>query len=50
VRREERKGVSGRMAGEQDVETAKRGYAGFSACDAVAAMKILAEDVEWITA
>jgi hypothetical protein len=42
VRREGRKGF--RMAGEQDVETAKRGYAAFSAGDAVAAMEVLADD------
>jgi uncharacterized protein len=47
VRREERKGF--RMAGEQNVETAKRGYAAFSAGDAVAAMEVLADDIEWIT-
>jgi uncharacterized protein len=37
------------MAGEQNVETAKRGYAAFSAGDAAAAMEILADDIEWIS-
>jgi uncharacterized protein len=37
------------MAGEQNVEMAKRGYAAFSAGDAAAAMEILAGDIEWIT-
>ncbi len=38
------------MAGEQNIETAKRGYAAFSAGDAAGAMEALADDVEWITA
>ncbi|HUA69993.1 MAG TPA: nuclear transport factor 2 family protein [Solirubrobacteraceae bacterium] len=37
------------MAGEQNIETAKRGYAAFSAGDAAAAMEDLADDIEWIT-
>ncbi|HUA02914.1 MAG TPA: nuclear transport factor 2 family protein [Solirubrobacteraceae bacterium] len=37
------------MAGEQNVETAKRGYASFSAGDAAGAMEALADDIEWIT-
>jgi uncharacterized protein len=37
------------MAGEQNIETAKRGYAGFSADDAAGAMEALADDIEWIT-
>ena len=37
------------MAGEQNVETAKRAYAAFSAGDAEGAMAALADDVEWIT-
>ncbi len=37
------------MAGEQNVETAKRAYAAFSAGDAEAAMASIADDVEWIT-
>lgn len=37
------------MAGEQNVETAKRAYAAFSAGDAEAAMARIADDVEWIT-
>jgi ketosteroid isomerase-like protein len=37
------------MAGEQNVETAKRAYAAFSSGDAAAAMENMADDVEWIT-
>jgi ketosteroid isomerase-like protein len=37
------------MAGEQNVETAKRGYAAFSAGDAEGAMADMADDVEWVT-
>jgi ketosteroid isomerase-like protein len=37
------------MAGEQNVETAKRAYAAFSAGDAAGAMENIADDIEWIT-
>jgi ketosteroid isomerase-like protein len=37
------------MAGEQNVEAAKRGYAAFSAGDAAGAMENIADDIEWIT-
>lgn len=37
------------MAGEQNVETAKRAYAAFSAGDAAGAMENMADDVEWVT-
>ena len=37
------------MAGEQNVETAKRAYAAFSAGDAAGAMEALADEIEWIT-
>jgi ketosteroid isomerase-like protein len=37
------------MAGEQNLESAKRAYAAFSAGDAEAAMANMADDVEWIT-
>ena len=37
------------MAGEQNIETAKQGYAAFSAGDAAAAMENMADDIEWIT-
>jgi ketosteroid isomerase-like protein len=37
------------MAGEQNVETAKRAYAAFQAGDAEGAMENMAEDIEWIT-
>jgi len=37
------------MAGEQNIEIAKRGYAAFSAGDAAGAMENLADDIEWIT-
>ena len=38
------------MAGEQNVETAKKAYAAFSAGDAAGAMENMADDIEWITA
>lgn len=48
MRREEReRGVA--MAGEQNVEAAKRAYAAFSAGDAAGAMAALDDDIEWIT-
>jgi ketosteroid isomerase-like protein len=37
------------MAGEQNVESAKRAYAAFSAGDAAGAMENIADDIEWIT-
>lgn len=37
------------MAGEQNLERAKRAYAAFSAGDAAGAMENIADDVEWIT-
>ena len=37
------------MPGEQNVETAKRAYAAFSAGDAQTAMEPIADDIEWIT-
>ena len=37
------------MAREQNVETAKRAYAAFTAGDAAGAMETIADDVEWIT-
>ena len=37
------------MAGEQNLEAAKRAYAAFSAGDAAGAMQNIADDVEWIT-
>ena len=37
------------MAGEQNLETAKRAYAAFSAGDAQRAMAEMADDIEWIT-
>ena len=37
------------MAGEQNLETARRAYAAFSAGDAEGAMASIADDVEWIT-
>jgi len=37
------------MAGEQNVESAKRAYAAFSAGDAGGAMENMADDIEWIT-
>ncbi len=36
------------MAGEQNVETAKQGYAAFSAGDVEAALENIADDIEWI--
>ena len=38
-----------KMAGEQNLESAKRAYAAFSAGDAAGAMENIADDVEWIT-
>lgn len=38
------------MAGEQNVETAKRAYSAFSSGDAQAAMENMADDIEWIVA
>ena len=37
------------MAGEENLETAKRAYAAFSAGDAEGAMAAMADDIEWIT-
>jgi uncharacterized protein len=37
------------VAGEQNIEKAKRGYAAFSAGDAAGAMEDLADDIVWIT-
>lgn len=37
------------MAGEENIETAKRAYAAFSAGDGASAMERLADDLEWIT-
>ena len=37
------------MAGEENVETAKRAYEAFSQGDAEKAMEAIADDVEWIT-
>lgn len=37
------------MAGEENLEKARRAYAAFSEGDAQAAMEDLADDVEWIT-
>ncbi|MGI9184214.1 MAG: nuclear transport factor 2 family protein [Solirubrobacteraceae bacterium] len=37
------------MAGEQNVESAKRAYAAFSTGDAAGAMANMADDIEWIT-
>ena len=37
------------MAGEQNLEKAKKAYAAFSAGDAAAAMADLADDIEWVT-
>ena len=36
------------MAGEQNVESAKRAYAAFSSGDAAGAMENMADDIEWI--
>ena len=38
------------MAGEQNLESAKRAYAAFQAGDAAGAMENMADDIEWITA
>ena len=38
------------MAGEENLETAKRAYEAFSAGDAAGAMENMADDIEWITA
>ncbi len=38
------------MAGEENLETAKRAYAAFAAGDAEGAMADIADDVVWITA
>ena len=37
------------MAGEQNLESAKRAYAAFQAGDAAGAMENIADEVEWIT-
>jgi ketosteroid isomerase-like protein len=37
------------MAGEQNVETAKRAYEAFSAGDGAAAMADMTDDIEWVT-
>jgi uncharacterized protein len=37
------------MSAEENLETAKRGYAAFSAGDAAGAMENIADDIEWIT-
>jgi hypothetical protein len=37
------------MAGEQNIETAKRGYAAFSSGDAAGAMENISDDIEWVT-
>jgi uncharacterized protein len=37
------------MAGEQNLETAKRAYAAFSAGDVEGAMQNIADDIVWIT-
>jgi uncharacterized protein len=37
------------MAGEQNVESAKKAYAAFSAGDAAGAMANMSDDIEWIT-
>ncbi len=36
------------MAGEQNLETAKQGYAAFSAGDVEGALENLADEIEWI--
>lgn len=36
------------MAGEQNLDAAKKGYAAFSAGDAAGAMEQIADDIEWI--
>jgi ketosteroid isomerase-like protein len=37
------------MGAQENIETAKRGYAAFSAGDAVAAMADMVDDIEWVT-
>ena len=37
------------MAGEQNVESAKKAYAAFIAGDAEGAMATMADDIEWVT-
>jgi hypothetical protein len=37
------------MAGQQNVELVKQGYAAFSSGDAAAAMENMSDDIEWIT-
>jgi ketosteroid isomerase-like protein len=37
------------MAGEQNLESAKKAHAAFTAGDAAGAMENMADDVEWIT-
>jgi hypothetical protein len=37
------------MAGRENIEIAKRGYAAFSAGDAEGAMADMVDDIEWIT-
>jgi ketosteroid isomerase-like protein len=37
------------MAGEQNVEIAKKAYAAFSAGDAAGAMTSMSDEIEWIT-
>ncbi len=37
------------MAGEQNLETAKRGYAAFASGDVDGAMENIADDIEWIS-
>lgn len=37
------------MAGEQNVESAKKAYAAFSAGDAAGAMENIGDEIEWIT-
>ena len=37
------------MAGEENLESAKRAYAAFSSGDAAGAMENMADDIEWIT-
>jgi ketosteroid isomerase-like protein len=37
------------MAGEQNIDTAKQGYAAFSAGDAAGAMENISDDIEWTT-
>ena len=37
------------MAGEENLETAKRAYAAFSAGDAGGTMAAMADDIEWIS-